>query len=375
MNGPRVGIIGAGQLGRMLALAAYPLGIRCRFLDTSADSPGGQLAQIRVAALDDAAAVAALAREVDVLTFDIENVPVALLEAAAPVVPVRPGPGIVALGQDRLAEKRLFASLGMPTAPHVAVDSAADLATAAGRLGLPIVLKARRLGYDGRGQRVARSEKELRNAWDELGQTPAIAEGWVAFEREVSLIGARGAGDEIRFYPLTENRHRDGQLDTSIAPYADQALQAKAESWMRAMLREHDYRGVLTIEFFLTTDGLIANEIAPRVHNSGHWTIEGAETSQFENHLRAILGLPLGATTVRGVVAMKNLIGRMPPREKLLAVSGLHLHDYGKEPRPGRKLGHVTLLDRDRAALAARLAALEGHLAEREARADEAGAA
>ena len=362
MSGPRVGIIGAGQLGRMLALAAYPLGIHCRFLDTSADSPGGQLAPIRVAALDDATAVAALAHEVDVLTFDIENVSVAVLEAAASIVPVLPDPRIVALGQDRLAEKRLFATLGMPTAPHVAVDSAADLAAAPGRLGWPIVLKARRLGYDGRGQRVAQSEAELRKAWDELGRPPALAEGWVAFERELSLIAARGAADEIRFYPLTENRHRHGQLDTSIAPYGDSALQAKAESWMRAMLRQHDYRGVLTIEFFLTSDGLVANEIAPRVHNSGHWTIEGAETSQFENHLRAILGLPLGATATRGVVAMKNLIGRMPPHEQLLAIDGLHLHDYGKEPRPGRKLGHVTLLDRDRSALTARLAALEAGL-------------
>lgn len=362
MSGPRVGIIGAGQLGRMLALAAYPLGIHCRFLDTSANSPGGQLAPIRVAALDDATAVAALAREVDVLTFDIENVSTAVLEAAVPIVPVRPGPGIVALGQDRLAEKRLFASLGMPTAPHAAIDSDADLAAAPGRLGWPIVLKARRLGYDGRGQRIARGDAELRRAWDDLGRPPAIAEGWVAFEREVSLIGARGAGDEIRFYPLTENRHRDGQLDVSIAPYVDTTLQAKAESWMSAMLRQHAYRGVLTIEFFLTADGLIANEIAPRVHNSGHWTIEGAGTSQFENHLRAILGLPLGDTAARGGVAMKNLIGRMPPREQLLAVDGLHLHDYGKEPRPGRKLGHVTLLDRDRSAVLGRLAALEARL-------------
>jgi 5-(carboxyamino)imidazole ribonucleotide synthase len=362
MSGPCVGIIGAGQLGRMLALAAYPLGIRCLFLDTSADAPGGQLAPIRVAALDDAAAVAALAREVDVLTFDIENVSVALLAAAAALVPVRPGPNIVALGQDRLAEKRLFAGLGMPTAPHFAIDSAADLATAADRLGWPIVLKARRQGYDGRGQRIARSLAELGQAWEDLGQAPAIAEGWVEFEREVSLIGVRGSGDDIRFYPLTENRHRDGQLDTSIAPYVDQALQANAEAWMTAMLRQHAYRGVLTIEFFLTADGLVANEIAPRVHNSGHWTIEGAETSQFENHLRAILGLPLGATTARGVVAMKNLIGQMPAREDLLAIPGLHLHDYGKEPRPGRKLGHCTLLDRDRAALTARLTALEGRL-------------
>jgi 5-(carboxyamino)imidazole ribonucleotide synthase len=375
MSGPRVGIIGAGQLGRMLALAAWPLGVQCRFLDTSASSPGGQVAPIQVAALDDAAAVAALAREVDVLTFDIENVSAALLESVSSIVPVHPAPGIVALGQDRLAEKRLLAALGMPTAPHHAIDSAADLAAAAERLGWPIVLKARRLGYDGRGQRIANSAAELASAWDGLGRPAAIAEGWVAFEREVSLIGARGAADEIRFYPLTENRHRDGQLDLSIAPCPDSALQAQAESWMRAMLRQHDYRGVLTIEFFQTTNGLVANEIAPRVHNSGHWTIEGAETSQFENHLRAILGLPLGSTATRGVVAMKNLIGRMPRREDLLAIDGLHLHDYGKEPRPGRKLGHVTLLDRDRSALSARLETLEACLGSLAARGSAAGGA
>jgi 5-(carboxyamino)imidazole ribonucleotide synthase len=362
MSAPRVGIVGAGQLGRMLALAAYPLGIECRFLDASADAPGGQLAPIRVAALDDASAIAALAREVDVLTFDIENVPVVALEAAAAIVPVRPGPGIVALGQDRLAEKRLFASLGMPTAAHVAIESSADLAAAATKLGWPVVLKARRLGYDGRGQRIARSDAELSAAWDALGRPPAIAEGWVDFERELSLIGVRGSADAIRFYALTENRHRDGMLDTSLAPYADAKLQAQAEAWMTAMLRQHDYRGVLTIEFFLTARGLIANEIAPRVHNSGHWTIEGAETSQFENHLRAILDLPLGATDTRGVVAMVNLIGRVPPRADLLAVAGLHLHDYGKAPRPGRKVGHCTLLDRDRGALSARLKALEASL-------------
>jgi 5-(carboxyamino)imidazole ribonucleotide synthase len=354
MRKPRVGIVGAGQLGRMLALAAYPLGIECRFLDARADSPGGQLAPIRVAPLDDQAALEALAREVDVMTFEIENVSVEALESLEGIVPVRPGPDIVALAQDRLAEKRLFESLSIPTAPYVAVDSSADLERALRSLGWPIVLKARRLGYDGRGQRIVESAAALAGAWEALGETPAIAEGWIEFDCEVSLIGA-SRGSEYRFYPLTENLHRDGMLESSVAPHANASLQSRAEAWMTSLLERHDYRGVLAIEFFVTADGLVANEIAPRVHNSGHWTIEGAETSQFENHLRAILDWPLGATAVRGVAGMRNLIGRVPPAASLLAVDGLHLHDYGKEPRPGRKVGHCTLLDRDVAALRARL--------------------
>lgn len=370
MSRPRVGIIGAGQLGRMLALAGYPLGIECRLLDTAADSPGGQVAPIRVAALDDGEAVASLAREVDVLSFDIENVSVAVLESVTSIVPVRPGPDIVALGQDRLEEKRLFASLGIGTADYQIIDQASDLDTAGSRLGWPIVLKARRLGYDGRGQRVADSPESLAAAWDSLGRPPAIAEASIAFERELSLIGVRGAEDEIRFWPLTGNRHRDGMLDVSIAPFIDASLQAQAEAWMTALLRRHDYRGVLTIEFFHTADGLLANELAPRVHNSGHWTIEGAETSQFENHLRAILGLPLGSTRARGHAAMYNLIGQLPSRETLLGLEGLHLHDYGKAPRPGRKLGHCTLVDDDPQALRQRLENLQDRLRTAPAAAD-----
>jgi 5-(carboxyamino)imidazole ribonucleotide synthase len=346
----------------MLALAGYPLGLRCHLLDTSADAPGGQLAPIHVAALDDDQALRALAAEVDVLTFDIENVSVTALESLSGIVPVRPGPGIVGLAQDRLAEKQLFASLGIPTAPFVAIDVAADLERAAAELGFPIVLKARRLGYDGRGQRVVRTREQLAGAWEELGQGPALAEGWVNFACEVSLIGARNGATDNRYYSLSENRHCDGMLELSIAPYADPELQARAEAWMAGMFDRFDYRGVLTIEFFVTADGLVANEIAPRVHNSGHWTIEGAETSQFENHLRGILGLPLGSTANRGLAGMRNLIGSMPPRERLLAIDGLHLHDYGKTPRPGRKLGHCTLLDHDRESLVRRLAALDDAL-------------
>jgi 5-(carboxyamino)imidazole ribonucleotide synthase len=362
MRNPRVGIIGAGQLGRMMALAGFPLGIDCRFLDTHSESPGGQVAPIRVAALDDIEALEALARDVDVVTFDIENVSVEALRSLETIAPVRPGPDIVALGQDRLHEKRLFERLDIPTAAYVPVESTADLGGAPKTLGWPIVLKARRLGYDGRGQRVAADPGELESAWHELGERPAIAEGHVDFDAEASLIGVRGAGGNIRFYPLTANTHRDGMLESSVAPFRDPALQARAEAWMAAMLEQHDYRGVLTIEFFVADGGLIANALAPRVHHSGHWTIEGAETSQFENHLRAILDLPLGSAAPRGFAAMRNLIGNVPPAATLLAFEGLHLHDYGKEPRPRRKVGHCTLTDSDPLALEQRLETLEALL-------------
>lgn len=366
MHGPRVGIIGAGQLGRMMALAAYPLGIECRFVDTQALAPGGQIAPIRVAALDDEAELRALAEEVDVLTFDIENVSVKALESLVAVVPVRPPPAIVAKAQDRLTEKQMFADLSIPTVPYVAVDAPEDLPGAAAELGWPIVLKSRRLGYDGRGQRIAHSADELLAAWRELGSRPAIAEGWIDFDCEVSLIGVRGQHNQIAFYPLSENRHRDGMLELSIAPFIAAGLQAQAQAWMATMMQAHDYFGVLTIEFFVTAAGLTANEIAPRVHNSGHWTIEGAETSQFENHVRAILGLPLGSTKTRGTAIMRNLIGSVPKLENLLAIDGLHLHDYGKEPRPARKLGHCTLVAPDRETAIERLSELESCLSSTE---------
>jgi 5-(carboxyamino)imidazole ribonucleotide synthase len=342
----------------MLALAGYPLGIECRFIGGGPASPAGQIAPIRTAALDDAAAVAALASEVDVLTFEIENVSIPVLTGVAERVPIYPPLPIVAIAQDRLAEKQLFESLSIPTAKFVAVDKRADLERLGDTLGWPVVLKARRLGYDGRGQRIVKSVTELLAGWDELGRVPAIVEGWVDFERELSLIAVRGADNAQVYYPLTENVHRDGILVSSIAPYGDSPLQRTAEQWLREIMTRFDYRGVLTVEFFATTAGLVANEIAPRVHNSGHWTIEGAETSQFENHLRAVLGWPLGATGIRGHAAMLNFLSRIPEPTDILAIPGAHLHDYGKEPRPGRKVGHCTLLDSARDRLLARLASL-----------------
>jgi 5-(carboxyamino)imidazole ribonucleotide synthase len=347
----------------MMALAACPLGIQVKFLDSSELAPGAQIAPIRVAALDDEQALRALAEEVDVLTLEIENVSVAALEALNEIVPVRPTPAVVAQAQDRLLEKRLFEGLEIPTAAYVSIDSEEDLERASRELGWPIVLKARRLGYDGRGQKIVRSPDTLQAAWKELGGVAAIAEAWVDFDRELSLIGVRGEDDDLAFYSLSENRHRDGMLESSIAPYADDALEREAQAWMATMMRRHDYIGILTIEFFHTSQGLVANEIAPRVHNSGHWTIEGAETSQFENHMRAVLGLPLGITRARGTSAMRNLIGSVPPREDLLKIKGLHLHDYGKEPRDLRKVGHCTLVEAGRTAALQRLAQLETELA------------
>jgi 5-(carboxyamino)imidazole ribonucleotide synthase len=354
MTRPRVGIAGAGQLGRMLALAGYPLGVDCTLLDKSADAPGAQVAACVLGALDDPAALARLADRVDVMTLEIENVAVGALESLDGRIDVFPPPAAVAAAQDRLAEKTLFRSLGIPTAEFVTIDSGED-AGSAEKLGWPAILKTRRLGYDGRGQRVVSSADALAAAWHELGGVPSICEAFVAFEREVSLIGVQGARGERAFYPLAENVHRNGILASSVAPYDDAGLQQQAERWLAAIMTALEYRGVLTVEFFHTKTGLVANEMAPRVHNSGHWTIEGAATSQFENHLRAVLGWPLGDAGARGHAAMLNLIGRLPPRSSVLAVPGAHLHDYGKSPRPGRKVGHCTLVDTDRARLLNRL--------------------
>jgi 5-(carboxyamino)imidazole ribonucleotide synthase len=341
----RIGIIGAGQLGRMLALAGFPLGLAFRFVDRSSDTPGGQLAPIRVGELDDVTLLTGLAREVDVVTFDWENVSAAGLAAIEAQARVFPPPAALAASQDRLAEKELFRRLRIPTPEFASVDSERDLERAVARIGLPGVLKTRRLGYDGKGQKVLRTPVDLGSAWLELGAAPLIYESFVDFSREVSLIGARSTSGEIRFYPLAANVHREGILSYTIAPYAHRVLQRRAERHMRAVFTHFSYVGVLAIEFFVVRGRLLANEMAPRVHNSGHWTIEGAMTSQFENHLRAIVGWPLGNTAPTGHSAMLNFIGRMPDRERWLAEPNLFYHDYGKEPRERRKLGHCTVLE------------------------------
>jgi 5-(carboxyamino)imidazole ribonucleotide synthase len=339
-----IGIIGAGQLGRMMALAGYPLGLDFRFLDRSADTPGGQVAPLLAGEFTDQRLLRRLARGAEVVTFDWENVPVEPLRALAREVEFAPPLAALAAAQDRLAEKRLFGKLGVPTNRHTRVDSARDLERAFARIG-PGVLKTRRLGYDGKGQFRVKTRADLAPAWVALGGTPLLYEEFVPFDHEVSIIGARSTRGEIAIYPLNGNVHVDGILRVTRAPWGTPALARAAARHLTRVLEHFRYTGILTIEFFVRRGRLVANEMAPRVHNSGHWTIEGAETSQFENHLRAILGLPLGSTRARGHAAMVNLIGALPDRDSALCEPGLHWHDYGKAPRPGRKIGHCTLVE------------------------------
>ena len=340
----KIGIIGAGQLGRMLALAGYPLAQQFRFLDTSADSPGGQVAPIITGAFDDPRSLERLAADVDLVTYEFENVPVAALQKVAETHPVWPPVEALRVSQDRLLEKQLFSQLKIPTPPFRTVDSLEDLRAAVKALGLPCVLKTRRLGYDGKGQRFLRKPGDLEPAWNAIGNVPLILEGFVHFEREVSIVGVRSTTGEVRAYPIVANTHKDGILRVTLAPHRHPDLQKAAEICLKRVLRHFEYAGVLTLEFFVARGRLVANEMAPRVHNSGHWTIEGAVTSQFENHLRAILGLPLGDTSPSGHCAMINFIGTLPERDAILALPGVHWHDYGKEPRPGRKIGHCTVV-------------------------------
>ncbi len=345
-----VGVLGAGQLGRMLALAGYPLGLRCLFLDPAEDACAGQVAGQIVAPYDDPGALDRLAARCEVVTFEFENVPEAAVSRLAARHPVYPGPRALAAAQDRLNEKNLFHELGIDTPPFAAVSSRGELDAAAETIGLPLVVKTRRLGYDGKGQAVVREPAELEAAWKRLGDVPLLAEAFVPFEREVSVLGVRARSGECAFYPLVENRHRHGILYLSRPRPGDPFTDA-AQDWCRRLMEALDYTGVLALELFQHDGRLLANEFAPRVHNSGHWTIEGAETSQFENHLRAICGLPLGETRAVAPTAMVNLIGNLPAREAVTAIAGAHLHDYGKEHRPGRKVGHVTLRAADEAQL------------------------
>jgi 5-(carboxyamino)imidazole ribonucleotide synthase len=340
-----LGIVGAGQLGRMIALAGYPLGFDFLFLDRDAQTPGGQVGPILEGALDDRNLLGQLSQRCEVLTFDWENIPVEALEGLPGKARIAPPLRALAAAQDRLSEKRTFELLGITTTRYASVDSRESLALAVKSIGLPGVLKTRRLGYDGKGQFVLRKPADLDRAWEALGKSPLLYENLVPFDAEVSVIAVRGVEGDIAFYPLNLNVHRDGILRLTRAPYGNAALTRQAERAARKLLEHFKYVGVLTIEFFVRGGKLVANEMAPRVHNSGHWTIEGAETSQFENHVRAIAGLPLGSTKARGHSAMINLVGEMPTRDALLGEPGLHWHDYGKTARPGRKLGHVTICD------------------------------
>ena len=341
----RVGIIGAGQLGQMLGFAARNLDVECLFLDPGESPPAAAAGEVIRYDFDSEEGLAELARQTDLITYEFENVPVHALPKLPVGTIVYPPAAALEHAQDRIVEKTLFEQLGIPVPGFRPVDAPEDLAHAASELGLPIVLKTRRLGYDGKGQVVVREESAISGAVESLGGRDLIAEAWVPFDREVSAIGARSASGETAFYPLTQNEHRNGILSVSRAPAPDAGdLEKTATQYLERLLVHLDYVGVLALELFVTGDSLLANEFAPRVHNSGHWTIEGSETSQFENHMRAILDMPLGGTGMRGEAGMVNLIGEMPADLSDLTAPPCYLHDYGKAPRPGRKLGHVNVL-------------------------------
>jgi 5-(carboxyamino)imidazole ribonucleotide synthase len=354
----RVAVLGGGQLGWMLGLAGIPLGCSFAFLDPVEDAPGAAVGELVVGRLDDVEAARRAAKGAAVVTYEWEGVPAATARALGSLAPVYPSARALDVAQDRVVEKQTLQALGIATAAFRPVESPADLRRAVDAIGLPAVLKTRRGGYDGKGQVVLGEPAGLDAAWNSLGNEQCILEGFVTFDRELSILAVRGRDGEVACWPAVENHHRDGilRLTRAPAPGLDDALQARGEASIRPLLDELDYVGVCCVELFDVGGHLLANEIAPRVHNSGHWTIEGAETSQFENHVRAILGLPLGSTAARGPSAMVNCIGTMPDRDALLRTPGAHLHDYGKSARPGRKLGHVTVTAPDHERLEARLA-------------------
>lgn len=364
---PVLGILGGGQLARMLALAAAPLGVKTLVVDSVADACAGQVAPLVVADWKDYEALERFAAMVDVVTFDFENVPAETAHWLAGRVAVSPVPGALAVAQDRLAEKTLFRECGLDTPAFVAVDTREDLDRAIAEVGAPAILKTRRLGYDGKGQFRLKTAADADAAWDALGAQGAvhglILEAFVPFERELSVIAVRSREGDFRTWPLTRNWHTDGVLSLSLAPAPDiDELQRRATDLARTLAERLEYVGVFALELFVKDGQLLGNEMAPRVHNSGHWTIEGAHTSQFENHVRAVLGMPLGDTGARGLSCMFNWIGDLPDPAPVLTTTDAHWHDYGKQARPGRKVGHATVCAPDEGALAGRVAHVAGLL-------------
>jgi len=356
-----LGILGAGQLGLMLAEAARSLGVRTRLLDPNPDSCAGQVSELIVAEYDDTDALARLIEGASAVTYEFENIPVPPVRTLAERHTVAPPPGALEMAQDRLNERKLFQRLGIAAPKSVAVDDLIDLAHALERVGTPALLKARRFGYDGKGQHPISDSGDAPIAWEAIGRSPGIVDAQVPFVRELSLVCVRSRTGQTGFYPLVENVHRGGILRLTRAPAQGitPALDAAARRAGEAILEELDYVGVLAVEFFQMGAGddatLLANEIAPRVHNSGHWTIEGAETSQFENHVRAVMGMAIGSCDAIGHSAMINLVGSVPSPERIASIPGAVLHDYAKQPRPRRKVGHVTITADDRGELDALL--------------------
>ena len=330
----------------MLALSGYQLGIQFRFFDPSSGAPVGQIGELVAAPYSDHDALTRFLEGLDVVTYEFESIPLDAVRFVAERVRVNPPLSALETAQDRLLEKHLFRDLGIPVPSFAPVDSLDDLHGAIAEIGFPVVLKTRRMGYDGKGQIVIRDESAIADAWSRIGGSALIVEQFLRFDHEVSVIGVRTASGEAAFYPLAENVHQEGILKTTRAPApsANVEMHRSAFGYCRAIMNHFDYVGVLALELFSVGGELVANEIAPRVHNSGHWTIEGAETSQFENHLRAILSLPLGSTEGRGWSVMANIVGKIPARDGILRIPGAHLHLYGKAATERRKVGHVTLV-------------------------------
>jgi 5-(carboxyamino)imidazole ribonucleotide synthase len=348
-QGATIGILGGGQLGRMLSVAASRLGYRCHIYEPGA-SPAGDVAyKVTTAPYEDEAALRAFAEAVDVITYEFENVPTSALDLLESLKPIRPNRRALAISQDRISEKSFLNDLGLQTAPWAAVNSEADLRAAVDKLGLPAILKTTRLGYDGKGQVKLTAATDIPAAWASMNDAPCVLEGFVAFDREVSVIAARSLDGQVACFDPGENVHREGILRTTTVPAKLSPSQRSDAILLAArILNALDYVGVMGVELFVTPQGLLVNEIAPRVHNSGHWTQQGCSVDQFEQHIRAVTGLPLGDGNRYADVVMENLIGddvlRVPD---LLRARDTAVHLYGKgAPRPGRKMGHVNRITR-----------------------------
>lgn len=353
LPGSAVGVLGSGQLGRMFAMAARRMGYRVHTLSPDQDTPTGQVADVEITApYEDLDAVCKFARGVSVVTFEFENVPAETAAAAARCAPVRPAGHVLHTTQHRFREKTFLSESGFPVAPFRRVNSLADLTAAVQQLGFPAVLKTAGFGYDGKGQSRILSTQDLQPAWDAVGQQESVLEAFIDFDCEISVVAVRGLCGEFAHFGPVENRHRNGILDITIAPAAiREQTAADAVDIARGILEKLDVTGVLCVELFVCKDGrLIVNELAPRPHNSGHFTFDANITSQFEQQLRAVCGLPLGAVTQLSPAAMANLLGDLwaagePNWEAAVSVPDVKLHLYGKSsPRPGRKMGHMTAL-------------------------------
>lgn len=349
----KIGVLGGGQLGRMMALAGLPLNLEFCFWDDAAEPCAAPLGRVyKSAELDQFIAAA------DLVTYEFENVPLAIAQQVAAAKPLHPSVEALRISQHRIREKSTFLALGIPTPNFAEINSPAELTAAVAKVGIPCVIKTATQGYDGKGQWVIRSEADLSGV--DFSNTPLIAEQFIQFERELSLVGVKSTSGELAFYPLVENAHENGILRSTIAPapHIDPELEKTAQQHLTKLFEKLGYAGVLTLELFQTKTGLIANEMAPRVHNSGHWTMDGAVTSQFENHLRAILGLPLGQTQPHQVAGMVNILGDTPAVEAIFQVPGARLHLYGKSAKKNRKIGHINLTARDYAELTQRMQTL-----------------